>query len=98
MDNQSDKDILRCCLGLMQDLTDEFEEWYKWMHGEDAIENIDPEERFALRMSYFHIIQRLFLFNTNHSGGTSTREKCRELGLDSGEEVTFGFDDEEEDE
>lgn len=40
--------------------------------------------------SYFSIIQHLLLQGTTHSGGTSTIEKCKELGFDYSEEVIFG--------
>ena len=59
------------------------------------------EERFDCKMgfsySYFELVQQLFLMGTNHSGGTSTRAKCRELGVDAGEAVDFSrrLEDEE---
>lgn len=47
-------------------------------------------------MSYFHIVQELFLFRTYHSGGTSTMAKCKQLGVDSSENVEFKFEEGEE--
>ena len=89
------KHILKSCLGLMQDMVDEFAEWYRWQHGEDSIEKLDEEERFCIRKTYFRIVQKLFLLHTNHSGGTSTRAKCKQLGVDWGEEIEFDWSDEE---
>lgn len=80
----SESEILQNCIYLMGELFTDFVEWYRFVHGDDAIEELDDEERFQLKVSYFHIVQRLFLWGSNHSGGTSTRQKCRELGIDDG--------------
>ena len=89
-----EKQTLECCISLMQEMVNEFAEWYIWQHGEDAIEELDEEERFCFRKSYFSIVQELFLIGTNHSGGTSTRAKCEQLGVDSAEEIEFDWSDE----
>jgi len=47
-------------------------------------------------MTYSNIVQELFLFGTSHSGGTSTRAKCKQLGVDSSDEIEFSFGDDEE--
>ena len=90
-----EKHILKSCLGLMQDMVDKFAEWYRWQHGENSIEELDDEERFCIRTTYFRIVQKLFLLHTNHSGGTSTREKCEQLGVDWSEEILLDWSDEE---
>lgn len=95
LESHDEKHILECCISLMQEMVNEFAEWYRWQHGEDAIEELDEEERFCSRKSYFHIVQKLFLLCTNHSGGTSTRAKCEQLGVDSSEEIEFDWSDEE---
>lgn len=95
LESHDEKHILECCISLMQELVNEFAEWYRWQHGEDAIEELDEEERFCFRKSYFRIVQELFLLGTNHSGGTSTRAKCEQLGVDSSEEIEFNWRDEE---
>lgn len=95
LESHDEKHILECCISLMQEMVNEFAEWYRWQHGEDAIEELDKEERFCFRKSYFRIVQELFLLGTNHSGGTSTRAKCEQLGVDSAEEVEFDWSDEE---
>lgn len=91
LESHDEKHILKYCISLMQELTDAFGEWYKWMHGEDAIKELSEEESFCYRMAYFHIVQKLFLFTTYHFGGTSTRAKCKQLGVDPSEEVEFDF-------
>ena len=78
----------------MKEMVNEFEEWYRWQHGEDAIKELDEEERFCFRKSHFSIVQELFLSGTHHSGGTSTRAKCEQLGVDSSEEIKFDWRDE----
>ena len=95
LESHDEKNILKSCLGLMQDMVDEFAEWYRWQHGEDSIEKLDEEERFCIRKTYFRIVKELFLLHTNHSGGTSTRAKCKQLGVDWGEEIEFDWSDEE---
>lgn len=94
LESHDEKHILECCISLMQEVVNEFAEWYRWQHGEDAIEELDEEERFCFRKSYFRIVQELFLLGTNHSGATSTRSKCEQLGIDSAEEIEFDWSDE----
>ena len=96
LESHEEKYILHYCISLMQELVGCFEEWYRWVHGENAIEELSEEERFCYNMSYFHIVQELFLFRTYHSGGTSTMAKCKQLGVDSSENVEFKFEEEEE--
>ena len=94
LESHDEKHILECCISLMQEIVNEFAEWYRWQHGEDAIKELDAEERFCFRKSYFCIVQELFLLCTHHSGGTSTRAKCEQLGVDSSEEIKFDWRDE----
>ena len=95
LESHDEKHILKSCLGLMQEMVNDFAEWYRWQHGEDSIEELDKEEIFCIRKTYFRIVQELFLLHTNHSGGTSTRAKCEQLGVDWGEEISFDWRDEE---
>lgn len=95
LESHDEKRILECCISLMQEMVNEFAKWYRWQHGEDAIEKLDEEERFCFKKSYFRIVQELFLLCTHHSGGTSTRAKCEQLGVDSSEEIEFDWSDEE---
>lgn len=96
LESHDEKYILKYCISLMQELVGKFEEWYKYVHGEDAIRELDEAERFCYRMSYFSIVQELFLFRTSHSGGTSTRAKCKQLGVDWSDGIEFSFGDDEE--
>lgn len=95
LESHDEKHILECCISLMKEMVNEFAEWYRWQHGEDAIKELDEEERFCFRKSHFRIVQKLFLLGTHHSGGTSTRAKCEQLGVDSSEEIEFDWSDEE---
>lgn len=95
LESHDEKHILKYCISLMQELVGKFEEWYEYVHGEDAIKELCEDEKFCYRMSYFNIVQELFLFGTSHSGGTSTRAKCEQLGVDSSEEIEFDWNDEE---
>lgn len=95
LESHDEKHILECCISLMKKMVNEFAEWYRWQHGEDAIKELDEEERFCFRKSHFSIVQELFLLGTHHSGGTSTRAKCEQLGVDSSEEIKFDWSDEE---
>lgn len=94
LESHDEKHILECCISLMKKMVNEFAEWYRWQHGEDAIKELDEEERFCFRKSHFSIVQELFLSGTHHSGGTSTRAKCEQLGVDSSEEIKFDWRDE----
>lgn len=96
LESHDEKHILKYCISLMWELVGKFEEWYEYVHGEDAIKELDEQERFCYRMTYFNIVQELFLFGTSHSGGTSTRAKCEQLGVDSSDEIEFSFGDDEE--
>lgn len=94
--SHDEKHILKYCISLMQELVGKFEEWYEYVHGEDAIRELDEVERFYYRMSYFSIVQELFLFRTSHSGATSTRAKCKQLGVDWSDGIEFSFGGDEE--
>lgn len=96
LESHDEKHILKYCISLMQELVGKFEEWYEYVHGEDAIRELDEAERFYYRMSYFSIVQELFLFRTSHSGGTSTRAKCKQLGVDWSDGIEFSFGGDEE--
>lgn len=91
LESHDEKHILKYCISLMQELVGKFEEWYEYVHGEDAIRELDEAERFYYKMSYFSIVQELFLFRTSHSGGTSTRAKCKQLGVDWSDGIEFSF-------
>ena len=92
--SQSEKHIYEECLSLMETLTDRFYDWCE-MYGID-MEDLSEEERFCTSFSNTEIVERLFLLHTTHSGGTSQRMKCKELGIDPSENISFGFEIPEE--
>lgn len=91
--SHSEKDIYDGCIDLMNMLTDRFHEWLDFI-GVDITE-LDDEEQFCTGFYPTEIVERLFLMNTSHSGGTSQRMKCAELGIDTDNMVEFGFSEED---
>lgn len=91
VESHSEKEIYQGCLRLIRQVVNYFEEYLDYLdiHQEDLLE----EERFSIALSNFEIVQNLFLYDTGHSGGTSTRKKCKELGLDDSDHVEFRFKD-----
>ena len=85
--SHSEREIFDGCVALMQELTGHFERYLEYI-GVD-IKGEDDEERFGVKFYNTVIVERLFLWNTSHSGGTSQRLKCRELGIDDAGTVTF---------
>lgn len=85
VESHSELEIVKGCISLMQMLMGRFEEYLDWM----GVSPDSEEERFLTQFSYFEIVQRLLLWTTSHSGGTSTMQKCAELGLDSGDCAVF---------
>ena len=85
--SHSEADIYKGCVALMQELMDRFEEYLDFI-GIDPKE-VNEEERFATYFYPTHIVERLFLWNTHHSGGTSQQLKCKELGIDADKHVIF---------
>ena len=83
--SHSEADIYKGCIALMQELMRRFEEYLEWME----IYPDNDEERFETYFYPTHIIERLFLWNTRHSGGTSQRLKCQELDIDTDDMVIF---------
>ena len=93
--SHSEKQILEGCIALIDEMVGYFREYLDFI---DFTPEYD-EEKQPFCMSYFHIVNRLFLWHTSHCGGTSTRAKCHELGIDdSSKTVKFELlEDEEED-
>lgn len=88
----SEREIVVECLGLMDSLVEDFREYLAYV----GIDESEEEFPFSTSKSYFEIVQRLLLIGTRHSGGTSTRAKCRELGFDPSERRVFGKEKEDE--
>lgn len=84
--SHDERNILQGCIALMGEMVGYFREYLDFIGFEPEFD----EDKMPFVMSYFHIVQRLFLWNTRHSGGTSTMKKCYELGIeDSSEQVEF---------
>lgn len=86
--SHSEKDIYEGCISLMNDLLRQVYEWLD-MVGFDVSE-LDRDEQFATHFYTMEIVERLFLWNTSHSGGTSQRMKLKELGI-TDKAVLFDF-------
>lgn len=83
--SHSEKSILNGCISLMYELFGEFKQYLEYM---DIVPETD-EEKFCTHFTYGQIVQELFLLNTKHSGGASTRAKCNVLGVSYSGEVVF---------
>ena len=94
--SHSEREILNACIQLLEEMVGHFRVYLDWTNFEP---NDEEKECGYFGMTYFHIVQVLFLWNTSHSGGTSTIQKCRELGIkDWSEGVRFKLWEGEEDE
>ena len=88
--SHSEKDIVEACIGLMESVHGRLMEYMEMMDVEHT------EGTPVLNYSYFEIVQTLLLMRTGHSGGTSTRAKCEQLGFDSYKEIIIGENDNED--
>ena len=91
--SHSEKDIVNGCISLMQGLYQKMIEYMEHMDFEYDKEI--EEERPEFGYSYFKIVQKLLLQRTSHSGGNSTRKKCKQLGFDSSDIVEFSESEDE---
>lgn len=94
LEKHTDQQIYEGCIYLMQEMVNYFREYLEYI-GID-IDEIDEDERFSVSIPNTDIVRRLFLAHTRNSGGTSTRELCRLIGIDSGEYVKFEFGKDDE--
>lgn len=83
--SHSEADIYNGCIALMQELMERFEEYLDWL----GIHPDNDEDVFWTDFYPTHIVERLFLWHTTHSGGTSQHLKCHELGIDTNSTVSF---------
>jgi hypothetical protein len=84
LESHSEKDIVEKCIELMEDVHSNMMEYMEIMGVQHT------EGRPTLTYTYFKIVQKLLLSRTRHAGGTSTRLKCKQLGIESFEEFTIG--------
>lgn len=87
--SHSEKEIVEGCITLMQWLTGKFKEYLEFVGFEPECE----EERFSVNFYMSEIVRTLLLSGTSHSGGTSTAQKCKELGFDYSKIIEFDFEE-----
>lgn len=93
IESHSERDIYDGCLKLMDELIGHFRDYLEYM-GHD-VDSLDEEETFCVGISNMEIVRMLFLQHTTHSGGTSTIQKCKELGVDWSRSVKFSVRDDD---
>ena len=93
IESHSEQKIVECCIDLMQELVNEFEKYIDYV--DIDLTELPDDEHFKVCYTNAEIVNRLLLSTTTHSGGTSTRQKCKELGLDSSKSIEFSFSTEE---
>lgn len=93
IESHSEQKIVECCIDLMQELVNEFEKYIDYI--DIDLTELPDDEHFKVCYTNAEIVNRLLLSTTTHSGGTSTRQKCKELGLDSSKSIEFSFSTEE---
>lgn len=92
--SQTEKQILVSCLAMLQNAVDYFGEYLEFIGY--TPDPSDEESEFEYSLTFGQIVNQLFMWNTCHSGGTSTAAKCRELGVDYGKSVKFAINHEED--
>lgn len=93
IESHSEQKIVECCIDLMQELVNEFEKYIDYI--DIDLTELPDDEHFKVCYTNAEIVNRLLLSTTTHSGGTSTRQKCKELGLDFSKSIEFSFSTEE---
>lgn len=93
IESHSEQKIVECCIDLMQELVNEFEKYIDYI--DIDLTELPDDEHFKVCYTNAEIVNRLLLSTTTHSGGTSTRQKCKELGIDSSKSIEFSFSTEE---
>lgn len=93
IESHSEQKIVECCIDLMQELVNEFEKYIDYI--DIDLTELPDDEHFKVCYTNAEIVNRLLLSTTTHSGGTSTRQKCKELRLDSSKSIEFSFSTEE---
>lgn len=91
-ESHSERETYEGCIILMTRLVDMFQDYVENTLDID-ISKLSDEELFEVTMTKEEIVNTLFLGWTNHSGGGSTMQKCRELGLNTDLAQLFCFDE-----
>ena len=89
LSSHNEKKIFEGCLSLLFEAGDEFLKYLDYI-------GADPEEEPNITIGFSRIVNRLFLWSTSHSGGTSTTAKCRQLGINPDSCVNICEKDREE--
>jgi hypothetical protein len=53
LESHDEKHILKYCINLMQELVGKFEEWYEYVHGEDAIRELECHILVSFKNCFF---------------------------------------------
>ena len=93
-EKHTDRQIYDGCIHLIKKMVDYFQEYLEYL-GYD-LDELDEDERFAVGISNMEIVQWLFLYHTRNSGGCSTRDFCKKIGIDGSKSVKFEFERDEE--
>ena len=75
IESHSEQKIVECCIDLMQELVNEFEKYIDYI--DIDLTELPDDEHFKVCYTNAEIVNRLLLSTTTHSGGTSTRQKCK---------------------
>ncbi len=86
--SHSERDIFDGCISLMQRLVKDFRDYLEFIDVD--VNDMDEDEKFGIAYPVTEIVRTLFLAQTSHSGGTSSRMKLEELGVENNY-IKFGF-------
>lgn len=96
LESHNEREIYNGCVGLIEECAEQMKEYLDMIGFEPPSEDEIPLFQFSQR----EIVNRLFLWCTDHSGGTSTDAKCRQLGIEKPYKVLefecFGSEDEDD--
>jgi hypothetical protein len=94
MEKHTDRQIYDGCIHMMKNMVEYFLEYLEYL-GYD-LDKLDEDERFAVGISNMKIVRTLFLSHTRNSGGCSTRDFCKKIGIDGSKSVKFKIERDEE--
>lgn len=76
--------IVESCISIIKELFSDFEQYLEY-----ADIDVEINEPFSKRYTTWALVRDLLLSGTTHAGSTSSKAKCRMLGLDPYEEIEF---------
>lgn len=96
LESHNEREIYNGCVWLIEACAEQMKEYFDMIGFEPPSEDEIPLLQFSQR----EIVNRLFLWCTDHSGGTSTDAKCRQFGIEKPYKVLefecFGSEDEDD--